>query len=138
MPLYEYKCKCGFMFEDLKRVDESTAICKSCGKVANRQISRCATVVAGGTTNETVDMTVGRAANERWQSYTDKQSKRRSKATLTTVDAPKGADGKYRPVMALGSGQEKAKRAEYSTALKRHTEERSKKGLGQFSGVGAF
>lgn len=138
MPLYEYKCKCGFIFEDLKKMDEDTASCKKCGGTAKRQMSRVASVVAGGSSNETVDMTIGREANERWQRYTDRQSSRRKNATLTPVSAPKSTDGKFMPVMALGSNEQRSKRAEFSTALQEHRKEREKKGQSQFSGVGAF
>lgn len=38
MPIYEYKCDCGFKFTKLEKMDKdhSKATCKSCGQIAPR------------------------------------------------------------------------------------------------------
>ena len=45
------------------------------------------------------------------------RSKRRGDLKLQDVSVPKDKDGKYHPVMALGSQQERTKRTEYVGAL---------------------
>lgn len=43
MPIYEYECKCGYRFEELKPlVDRHNAVCSRCGKVSRLLISRLA------------------------------------------------------------------------------------------------
>jgi putative FmdB family regulatory protein len=136
MPIYEFECKsCGYEFEELRTGKETGTVttCKKCGKRAEKQISRFSSTIAGGTSNEPIDMTIGRAANQRWQQYHDRQSERRKDKTLENFDLPKAKDGKYMPVMALGGKEEKTKRNEFTTALQEHREERKKKGIPQFS-----
>jgi len=101
-------------------------------------MSSFAPVVAGGTTVEPVDMTIGREANNRWQKYHDQQSKRRSGKELKTFDLPKSKDGKFMPVMGLGDKETVKGRKEYVSALQQHRKDRAAKGIGQFSGAGAF
>ena len=136
MPIYEFRCEsCGYEFEELrtnKETDES-APCKKCGKQAEKKLSRFSSVIAGGTSTEPIDMTIGREANQRWQQYHDRQSQRRGDKNLENFDLPKSKDGKFMPVMALGGNAEKEKRNEFSTALQEHREERKKKGIPQFS-----
>jgi len=140
MALYEYRCKeCGCEFEELvNSTDAQFIACKNCGKPAERQISRFAPVIAGGSSTEPVDMTIGREAEKRWQIHFDKQNERRKDQPLQQFDLPKAKDGKFMPVMGLGDKVEKEKRQEYSTALQEHRKEREKKGIPQFTGVGAF
>ena len=141
MALYEYRCEeCSLLFEELKSSKEESQICKcvSCGGRANRLMSAFAPVVAGGSSVEPVDMTVGRKANERWQQYHDRQSKRRGGQELKTFDLPKSKDGKYMPVMALGDKKTVDGRKDYVGALQEHRQERSKKGVNQFKESGAF
>jgi putative FmdB family regulatory protein len=141
MPIFEYTCKsCGCEFEELINNKDGSDIipCKKCGKDAEKQLSRFSAVIAGGTSTEPVDMTIGREAEKRWQMHTDKQSERQKDKTLQTFDLPKTEDGKYMPVMGLGDKAEKEKRKEYSTALQDHRQERIKKGIPQFSESGAF
>jgi putative FmdB family regulatory protein len=141
MALYEYVCKsCGYEFEELKSIKNSDDLvtCKICGAPADKKMSLFASVVAGGSPNEPVDISIGREANKRWQSYHDRQTARRKDKTLTTVDIPKSKDGKYMPVMALGGGKDRERRQEYSVALQGHREERMKKGRSQFSDPGLF
>jgi len=141
VPIFEYVCKsCGCEFEELiNNKDESNVLaCKKCGKEAEKKVSRFSAVMAGGTSNEPVDMTIGREAEKRWQIHTDKQSERQKGKTLQTFELPKTQDGKYMPVMGLGDKAEKEKRKEYSGALQDHRQDRIKKGLGQFSEAGAF
>lgn len=38
MPIYEYRCECGFIHEALKSMDEKYDLCK-CGKMAQRIMS---------------------------------------------------------------------------------------------------
>lgn len=142
MPLYEYVCpSCSYVFEELKSLkeDSTKSPCKKCGQSADKKMSRAAAVVVGGSAVESIDMTVGREASKRWQSYTDKQSARRKKGTeLSSVSVPKAGDGKFMPVMALGGKVEKEKRQEFSSALQEHRDDRKKKNKPQFSEAGAF
>jgi putative FmdB family regulatory protein len=127
MPLYEFNCeKCGFKFEELKSLKEKseTAPCRQCGAEADKVMSSFASVVAGGTSVEPVDMTIGREANKRWQSYHDRQAKRHSGKELKTFDLPKSKDGKFMPVMALGDKKTVDNRKEYVGALQQHVKER--------------
>lgn len=141
MPIYEYQCNsCQCEFEDLVALKDSNDImpCKKCGADAVRKVSRFAPVVAGGSTDESADMTIGREAEKRWQMHTEKQVERQKGKKLEPIDLPKTTDGKYMPVMGLGDTTEKSKRQEYTSALQEHRAEREKKGQPQFSGAGAF
>lgn len=141
MPIFEYVCNsCGCEFEELISSKSALEImpCKKCGSDSLKKVSRFSSVVAGGTSNETVDMTIGREAEKRWQMHHERQNKRQEGKTLQKVDLPKDSDGKYMPVMGLGDTAEKNKRQEYSSALKDHRTERVKKGQPQFTESGAF
>ena len=141
MALYEYICeKCGLEFEELKSLKEKSDVtpCPSCKGVSNRQMSSFAPVVAGGTTVEPVDMTIGREANKRWQSYHDRQSKRHAGQELKSFDLPKAKDGKFMPVMAMGDKGTVKGRKDYVGALQSHRAKRIRKGQPQFSGAGSF
>ena len=141
MPIFEYVCNsCGCEFEELISSKDALEImpCKKCGEDSLKKVSRFSSVVAGGTSNETADMTIGREAEKRWQMHHERQNKRQDGKTLQKLDLPKDSDGKYMPVMGLGDKAEKNKRQEYSTALKDHRAERVKKGQSQFTESGAF
>jgi putative FmdB family regulatory protein len=141
MALFEFVCKsCGCEFEELitNKSENNVLPCKKCGKDAEKKLSRFSAVIAGGTSNEPVDMTIGREADKRWQMHTDKQSERQKGKTLQTFELPKTEDGKYMPVMGLGDKVEKEKRKEYTVALQDHRQERAKKNQPQFTEAGAF
>jgi len=141
VPLFEYRCnKCGCEFEELvsSKDDSSFIACKKCGVPAEKQLSRFASVIAGGTETEPVDMKIGREAEKRWQMHYDRQNERRKDKTLEKFDLPQTKDGKFMPVMGLGDKAEKEKRKEYSETLQGHRQEREKKGVPQFSEKGAF
>jgi len=141
MPLFEYVCnKCNFRFEELKsqKEDSATTPCKNCGGISDRQISSFSPVMAGGSSNETADMTIGREADKRWQSYNNRQEKRRGDKALQNFNLPKTKDGKFMPIMALGDKRTVENRKEYVGALQKHRKERTAKGISQFNSVGAF
>jgi len=141
MPLYEYKCRsCGYIFEELmsSKSTPQTMACKKCGDVSERKMSVFSSVVSGGSPNETIDMTIGREAEKRWQHINDRQNKRRSGKNINTISLPKTKDGKYMPVMGLGSKTDREKRTEYVSALQDHRKKREEKGIPQFSGPGEF
>lgn len=141
MPIYEYKCNgCGCEFEELITLKNSDRVvpCKKCGADAVKKVSRFASVVAGGSSDESVDMKIGREAEKRWQMHTDVQAQRQKDKKIAVVDLPKATDGKYMPVMGLGDKTEKSKRQEYTSALQEHRTERTKKGQPQFTEAGAF
>jgi len=141
MPLFEYQCGvCGLKFEELKgqKEESNTTPCLACKGDSVRLMSAFSPVVAGGTTNEPVDMTIGREANNRWQHYHDKQSKRHAGKEIKTFDMPKSPDGKYMPVMALGDKETVEGRKNYVGALQQHRKERVEKGLSQFKEAGEF
>jgi len=141
MPLFEYECKhCGCEFEELLSAKEADTPqdCKRCGKPAEKKMSSCAAVFAGGAPTETIDTIVGRSAEQRWKQIHERDEQRRKGQNLQPVEVPKTNDGKYMPVMGLGGKQEKDNRKEYTAALKGHVEDRNKRGLAQFNGPGAF
>jgi len=141
MPLFEYQCEaCGLKFEELKgqKEESNTTPCKACGKSSTRLMSAFSPVVSGGSTNETVDMSIGREANNRWQHYHDRQAKRHSGKEIKKFDLPKAPDGKYMPVMALGDKDTVKGRKDYVGALQEHRKKRSEKGISQFKEAGAF
>jgi putative FmdB family regulatory protein len=141
MPIYEYQCEaCGLKFEELVNAKEGSEVipCRSCNSKASRVFSSFSPAIAGGSTNESVDMQIGRQANKRWQDYHDRQSKRRGNNELKTFDLPKTKDGKFMPVMGLGNKKEVSDRHEYVGALQEHRKERVAKGLSQFAEKGAF
>lgn len=115
-----------------------TMPCKKCGEVSERKMSVFSSVVTGGSPNETVDMTIGREAEKRWQHIYDRQKKRRSGKNIDSISLPKTKDGKYMPVMGLGSKTDREKRTEYVSALQDHRKKRAEKGIPQFSGPGEF
>lgn len=40
MPIYDYNCTCGVVFEELRKIEErQTAVCPSCGGEATQKIS---------------------------------------------------------------------------------------------------
>lgn len=139
MPLYEYKCeKCNFEFEELVHNREGSLIikCRKCGASAKREISSFSSVVQGST-NESVDIKIGREASKRWQLYHDKQKVRRSDKKLENIKIPQ-VNGQYKPVMALGTKDEIKKRGEYSESLQKHKQDRVKRGQKQFNETGSF
>jgi len=141
MPIFEYRCSsCNLLFDVLVKQNENaeTKPCPTCKKDSPKQMSAFAPVIAGGSSNETPDLTIGRAANSRWQAHHDKQSKRRGDKPLQQVSLPQAKDGKFMPVMALGGTEERTKRTEYVDALQEHRKKRIEKGLSQFSGPGEF
>lgn len=141
MPIYEYRCSdCNLLFDVLVKQNENaeTRPCPTCKKASARQMSTFASVISGGSSNETPDMSIGREADKRWQSYHDRQSKRRGDRKLEVVSQPQAKDGRYMPVMALGGTKDRTKRTEYVDALQEHRKKRKEKGLPQFSGPGEF
>lgn len=141
MPIYEYKCgSCNLQFESLKKSSEGTETmdCVRCGKTAHRMVSVFSSKISGGTMKESVDMTIGREADRRWQGYYDRQSKRHGDRKPQSVEAPVSKDGKFMPVMGLGNTTEKTKRVEYVDALQEHRRKRIARGQPQFSGPGEF
>jgi len=141
MPLYEYSCQqCGLRFEELKNSKENseTVPCKKCKGPALKQMSAFAPVVAGGTAVESIDMTVGRESNKRWQNYHDNQAKRHKGKDLKVLDLPKSKDGKFMPLMGLGKKEDVKHRKEYVGALQQHRRDRTEKGVAQFNSAGTF
>ena len=139
MPLYEYKCeKCNFEFEELVFNEEGSLFikCKKCGAKAEKKMSPFSSVVQGST-NESVDVKIGRDANDRWQLYHDRQNKRRSDKKLENIELPK-VNGHYKPVMSLGDDKAIKNRNEYSETLRKHKQDRVKRGQSQFSETGSF
>jgi putative FmdB family regulatory protein len=133
MPLYEYKCECGYEGEELVQSSDAPIKCRKCGAKAERKMSRFASVISGGSPVETIDMTIGRDADKRWKVYGDQRTKRHGDRPLQTIAAPKDEGGKYKPMEVLGTAKEKADRKEFSTALQEHRKHRSG---AQFDGPG--
>jgi putative FmdB family regulatory protein len=48
MPVYEFKCECGEITEDLVRVDTRAIPCPKCGKKAEKILSSCTFTLKGG------------------------------------------------------------------------------------------
>ena len=139
MPLYEYKCeKCEFEFEELVGNSEGALVikCRMCGASAKKKMSSFSSVVQGST-NESVDVKIGREADKRWQLYHERQSARRSGKNLEQINLPK-VNGHYKPVMSLGDKKDIKKRNEYSETLQKHKQERERRGQKQFNETGSF
>ncbi len=139
MPLYEYKCKkCEFEFEELILNKEGSLLikCRRCGAEAERKMSSFSSVVQGSS-NESVDVKIGREADKRWELYHNRQEKRRAGKELKEVKLSKKG-GQYRPVMALGSEKTIENRNKYSESLQQHRQDREKRGQSQFSETGSF
>ena len=140
MPLREYECRmCGYEFDELVGVnkDDSEIVCKICGGGVERKMSSFSAVVAGGTSNEPIDMRIGRDADARWKAISERQTVRRGDKVPEPVVTPRDRDGKYIP-MEVDNLAERDKRKEYSGALQEHRQERTKRGQGQFTDAGAF
>lgn len=130
MPLYEYQCeKCTLIFELLVNKEEGsqTAECPKCTGFSKKKVSSFGLSIVGGSPNETIDKTIGRSAEQKWQSYSDGQSARRKDKEFKVVDAPRTPDGKYMPVMTLGSEKDRKLRKEYSQALQEHRTKQKEK-----------
>jgi len=137
MPLYEYECEsCGFEFEELSKKDSNSIECKKCGKTAKRKMSRFSSVVVGSS-NESVDVKIGRAANKRWEMHHERQGERRKGKELKSLEVPK-VGKEYAPVLGLGTKEQRTQRKEYSAALQEHRKKREKRGQKQFSETGSW
>ena len=137
MPLYEFECEsCGFEFEELSNKDSNSIDCKKCRKAAKRKMSRFSSVVVGST-NESIDVKIGKAANKRWEMHHERRNERRKGKELKNLEVPK-IGKEYAPAMALGTKEQRTKRKEYSVALQEHREKREKRGQNQFSDTGSF
>lgn len=109
MPLYEYECNkgsCGLTFESLSiRGDTSnTAECPSCkSSSTKREVpTSFGFSFSGGTQNEVIDMSVGRASEAGWMRQQDRQAEKakiRQKEGLLTVSK---IDNKYVPLSKEG------------------------------------
>ena len=136
MPLYEFVCECGFEFEELSNRDSDSIECKKCGKTAKKKMSSFSSIVVGST-KESIDVKIGKAANKRWEMHHERQNIRRKDKELKNLEVPK-VGKEYAPAMALGTKEQRTKRKEYSVALQEHREKREKRGQKQFSETGSF
>lgn len=48
MPVYEFKCECGEITEEIVRVDIREVACPKCGKKAKKILSNCTFTLKGG------------------------------------------------------------------------------------------
>ena len=48
MPVYEFKCECGEITEEIVRVDTHDVVCPKCGKKAKKILSNCTFTLKGG------------------------------------------------------------------------------------------
>lgn len=48
MPVYEFECKCGYVFEELVRMDTDASECPHCQKKAKKIMSTCSFELKGG------------------------------------------------------------------------------------------
>jgi len=149
MPIYEYTCPtCNLMFEEISSIADryKGVSCNSCGAVANPNVLNTFGVISKSSegtiaysTNE-VDRVIGRKAEEKWLGYNDKwkdryrkrQEARREGKEIKDIPMDRESDGKFAPLLNLGSKQERDSRREYSESLQKHREDRKQKGLGQF------
>lgn len=137
MPLYEYKCKkCNYEFEELVNSINEIVTCKKCGGEVEMQMSVFSSKVEG---SESFDMKIGKEAENRWQMYYDRQSRRHKIVGKKpeSMILPK-IKNQSMPAMVVGTREDKEKRKEFSTALNEHREKRIKRGQLQFSEAGPF
>jgi putative FmdB family regulatory protein len=48
MPVYEFQCECGHVFEELVRMDTNMRECPNCNKKAKKIMSSCTFELKGG------------------------------------------------------------------------------------------
>jgi putative FmdB family regulatory protein len=136
MPLYEFECEsCGFEFEELSNNNDSVG-CKKCGGATKKKMSSFSSRVPGSS-NESIDVKIGREANKRWEMHHERQDTRRKGKELKDLEVPK-VGKEYAPAMGLGSKEQRTQRKEYSVALQEHRKRRKKRGQKQFSETGPF
>lgn len=154
MPLYRYICtECNLEFEELKKYEQrdDKTKCPDCGSVESKRVIPVSfgikTILNPKKdtiyTPKEIDKVVGADADKKWQAYDERWKKRyeeqRAKRwqgnTPETINMPKDKDGKYSPIMHLGTQEDRQLRKDYSEALKEHRKEREKKGLKQFAGM---
>lgn len=138
MPLYELEClSCGFEFEELSNKNSVEAVkCGKCDGDTKKKMSSFSSKVVGST-NESVDVKIGSAANKRWEMHHERQEKRRAGKEMRSFEVPK-IGKEYAPAMALGTKEERTQRRDFSVALQKHRKQREKRGQKQFSEIGSF
>jgi len=79
MPLYQFKCVCGLIFERLVSFENKELKCPACSGLAHIvPINRINAQVEGGTPAESVDKAVGRDAEKRWVDYGDRFNEKKN------------------------------------------------------------
>jgi len=154
MPIYKYFCRgCSLEFEEIRNYDKRdvSIVCPDCkGKDTARVLAVPFGISVKADSNATlyskkeIDKAVGEDAEKKWEgynkdwkgSYEERRKKRWDKygKLPENLDIPKDPDGKYSPLMHLGTKEDRKVKKEYSEALKEHRIERKKKGIKQFEG----
>ena len=82
MPIYEYKCEKDGVFQDIRKVEDrgKEFLCPKCGRELNLILSSFGHRMSGVVNvPKSLDMQVGKMAEEGWKSYEEKRKERRSK-----------------------------------------------------------
>ena len=147
MPLYDYVCgSCELKFEEVVSSEGPKEIkCPNCSEIAERQfpdsISVKTTLDSKRDTiysPKEIDKVVGADAEKKWERIEQSRKNRIGNLKLKEMDLPKGDDGKYSPVMHLGSPEDRKLRKDITDIMGEHIEERKAKGVPQFEGEGSF
>lgn len=97
MPLYEFSCQCGAVFEELLKERRKYCMCKVCGRTAEIKVSKAslAGIRQEGTVISPVelDKRIGDMSDRRWKSIEDfKQKQGKAQNELGTMQLTKTAE----------------------------------------------
>ena len=131
MPFYDYLCNdCGLVFEISKNVTKFDQVeeCINCkSKNTKIQIGRTGFQFSESYPSKSLDLAVGKSAEERWKAIEERNSIKTKGIKEQSID------------FKAGTKEHRAKRDElvsdYKGALQTHRKERESKGIGQFDGT---
>jgi putative FmdB family regulatory protein len=146
MPMYEFQCTCGTLFEKLIRGVEGAPAshpCPACGEGATRKITGFGFSFGDGkvhgntgvhSLDTDIDLRVGRDSKDAWETYKDRFSRKRQ------VQRDAGGEGQV-PLKVEGGDYVPMKPDEvtrfqryhrtYSKVLSEHRQDREAKGIPQ-------
>lgn len=154
MPLFEFKCDCGLVFEEIVRDETAqTHECPDCGRTAEKEISDFGFKFEGkgdgnpekdtgvDSVDNNIDRIIGRDADHRWEHIKDRQSrKRRVQRKEDGVDSTplrkNPETGEYEPMTDGQVDFVQQMHGYYSRLYQEHDEERREKGIPRFEDEG--
>ena len=124
MPIFTYRCSCGFSFEKLVGAKEKDAVvCSKCGQVSKRDgVELFATASTIDPANKVawsskeVDLVVGADSSKRWEEH-DRRFQDRTK-DMVTIETGIQPGASFNPEKIIGTEASKAVAAVYEEAVK--------------------